>query len=67
MTLEEASKYVNDAPDLKERQRRKAEVYHVLYGSPTGRMAVSKPNLQSVPLGSEEAKLIAAAFRKANK
>lgn len=40
MNIQEANAYVNAAPDATERERRKAETFHIRYGSPT-RLIVS--------------------------
>lgn len=62
--LKKAADYINAAPNPAERQRRKAEQYHKLYGSPTGRLSVSEPNRQEIPKKkSPEALAIIAAIK----
>lgn len=60
-TYDEAVEYINAAPDRDERRRRKAEVFHLIYGmggvkytgTVTGRFTVAKPSLEEVRRGGK--------------
>lgn len=68
MNIQEANAYVNAAPDATERARRKAETFHIRYGSPTrliasGGHAGSKSMALNYMIQSQHAQKVMAELR----
>jgi hypothetical protein len=66
-TREQAVEYVNSAPNLQERSRRKQQVYHILYGRPTNHGIHIPQQAETIATLSEIATRLMALTNKARK